>query len=75
MSLDIQTLRDEAQALLQVEQAFLNKMLDQQLLSESDGKKLSQYDQATLDKDSVKTEISVLRGEGVKLSNLEMVLA
>ena len=75
MSLDIQTLRDEAQALLQVEHAFLNKMLDQQLLSKSDGKKHNQYDKATIDKDSVQTEISVLRGEGFKLSNLEMVLA
>ena len=75
MSLDIQTLRDEAQALLQVEHAFLNKMLDQQLLSESDGKKHNQYDKATIDKDSVQMEIAVLRGEEFKLSNLEMVLA
>ena len=75
MSLDIKTLRDEAQALLQVEHAFLNKMLDQQLLSKSDGKKHNQYDKATIDKDSVQMEIAVLRGEEFKLSNLEMVLA
>lgn len=73
MGHQVETLREEAQALLKLEQNLLLEMAEKGILDQSDQE--SDQDQATLDTQSVKKEIAVLRGELLKVTELEMVLA
>lgn len=73
MGHQVEILREEAQALLKLEQNLLLEMAEKGILDQSDQE--SDQDQATLDTQSVKKEIAVLRGEMLKVTELEMVLA
>ncbi|MDQ8936249.1 dynamin family protein [Acinetobacter rudis] len=73
MGHQVEILREEAQTLLKLEQNLLLEMAEKGILDQSDQE--SDQDQATLDTQSVKKEIAVLRGEELKVTELEMVLA
>lgn len=68
---NIETLREEAQRLLMVEIALLEKMQDEEGVV-TDAR---EGEQQTFDKASISKDIEVLKGELAKLENLEMVLA
>lgn len=68
---NIETLRSEAQRLVEMEAQLLEKMLDEPgvIAAGKDG------EAQTFDRDSTRKHIEVLQGEGTKLADLEMVLA
>lgn len=85
---NVEILREEAQVLLTLNQGFLTQMSDKGILSGLDtevaqstfkepktASETQKLDQATIDMASVKREIATLRGEALKLTELEVVLA
>lgn len=70
-SKNIETLRSEAQRLVEMEAQLLVKMLDEPGVIAA-GK---EGEAQTFDRDSTRKHIEVLQGEGTKLADLEMVLA
>ncbi|WP_228256387.1 dynamin family protein [Acinetobacter wuhouensis] len=70
MGHQIDILREEAQALLELEKSLLLQMSEKGVLDHA-----NEQNQATLDTTSVEQELVILRGEALKVTELEMVLA
>ena len=70
MGTNIDILREEAQALLELEKNLLLQMSEKGVLDHA-----NEQNQATLDTTSVEQELVILRGEALKVTELEMVLA
>ncbi|WP_227554751.1 MULTISPECIES: dynamin family protein [Acinetobacter] len=70
MNTSVDTLREEAQTLLELEKNLLSQMSEKGVLDHA-----NEQNQATLDTTSVQQELMILRGEALKVTELEMVLA
>lgn len=70
MGTNVDILREEAQVLLELEKNLLLQMSEKGVLDHA-----NEQNQATLDIVSVQQELIILRGEALKVTELEMVLA